>query len=93
MAAAKWCLPEQVVAKLREAGRLRGLGAAISRVCEKLGCAEQAFYRWRRVYGAMKEDEVIGLKRLGQENAWLKRIVAGQALDISMLKDLSRGSF
>ena len=27
------------------------------------------------------------------ENARLKRIVAEQALDISMLKDLSRGNF
>ncbi len=32
----------------------------------------------------------IGLRALEQENSRLKRIVAEQALDISMLKDLQR---
>jgi hypothetical protein len=45
------------------------------------------------MYGSMKEDEAIRLKMLAQENAGLKRIVAEQALDISMLKDLARGNF
>jgi hypothetical protein len=44
------------------------------------------------MYGSMKEDEAIRLKMLAQENAGLKRIVAEQALDISMLKDLTRGN-
>jgi transposase-like protein len=93
MAAAKRYTPEQIVAKLRDAERLQGQGATIPQVCKKLGCAEQTFYRWRRMYGSMKEDEAIRLKTLEQENARLKRIVAEQALDISMLKDLSRGNF
>ena len=93
MAAAKRLSPEQIVAKLREAERLQGQGATIPQVCKKLGCSEQTFYRWRRMYGSMKEDEAIRLKTLEQENARLKRIVAEQALDISMLKDLSRGNF
>jgi hypothetical protein len=44
-------------------------------------------------YGALKEDEAHRLKALEAENARLKRIVADQALDISMLRDLSRGNF
>jgi hypothetical protein len=40
----------------------------------------------------MTEDEAIRLKHLEQENSRLKRIVAEQALDISMLKDLSWGN-
>jgi hypothetical protein len=36
----------------------------------------------------LKEDEAQRLKALEQENARLKRIVAEQALDISLLKDL-----
>ena len=39
----------------------------------------------------MKEDEAQRLKALEQENARLKKIVAEQALDISLLKDLQRG--
>jgi len=44
-------------------------------------------------YGALKEDEAQRLKALEQENARLKRIVAEQALDISMLKDVNRGNW
>jgi len=62
-------------------------------VCKKLGVAEQTFYRWRLKYGALKEDEAQRLRALEQENARLKRIVAEQALDISMLKDLQRGNW
>jgi transposase-like protein len=84
---------EQIVAKLREAERLQGQGQTIPQVCKRLGVSEQTFYRWRLKYGALKEDEAQRLKALEQENARLKRIVAEQALDISMLKDLSRGKF
>lgn len=84
---------EQIVAKLREAERLQGQGQSIPQVCKRLGVSEQTFYRWRTKYGALKEDEAQRLKALEQENARLKRIVAEQALDISMLKDLNRGKF
>lgn len=84
---------EQIVAKLREAERLQGQGMTIPQVCKRLGVSEQTFYRWRVKFGALKEDEAQRLKALEQENSRLKRIVAEQALDISMLKDLSRGKF
>jgi hypothetical protein len=41
----------------------------------------------------MKEDEAHRLKALEAENGRLKRIVADQALDISMLKDLQKGKW
>lgn len=84
---------EQIVAKLREAERLQGQGMTIPQVCKKLGVSDQTFYRWRTKYGALKEDEAQRLKALEQENARLKRIVADQALDISMLKDLQQGKW
>ena len=84
---------EQIVAKLREAERLQGQGMTIPQVCKRLQVSEQTFYRWRTKYGALKEDEAQRLKALEQENARLKRIVAEQALDISMLRDLSQGKF
>lgn len=84
---------EQIVAKLREAERLQGQGMTIPQVCKKLGVSDQTFYRWRLKYGALKEDEAQRLKALEQENARLKRIVAEQALDISMLKDLQSGKW
>ena len=84
---------EQIVAKLREAERLQGQGMTVPQTCKKLGVSEQTFYRWRLKYGALKEDEAQRLKALEQENSRLKRIVAEQALDISMLKDLNRGKW
>ena len=84
---------EQIVAKLREAERLQGQGMSNPQVCKRLGVSEQTFYRWRTKFGALKEDEAQRLKALEQENARLKRIVAEQALDISMLRDLAKGKF
>jgi len=93
MAASKRLSPEQIVARLRDAEKLQAQGVTVPQVCKKLGVSEQTFYRWRTKYGALKEDEAIRLKTLEQENARLKRIVAEQALDISMLKDVAKGNF
>jgi putative transposase len=62
-------------------------------VCKRLGISDQTFFRWRIKYGALKEDEAQRLKALEQENARLKKIVAEQALDTSMLRDLERGKW
>jgi transposase-like protein len=93
MPSAKRFSTEQIVAKLREAEKLQGQGMTIPQLCKRLQISDQTFYRWRLKYGALKEDEAQRLKALEQENARLKRIVAEQALDISMLKDVSRGNW
>jgi putative transposase len=93
MAAAKQYSPEQIVAKLREHEKLQGQGLTIPQACKRIGVSDQTFYRWRTKYGALKEDEAHRLKALEQENGRLKRIVAEQALDISMLKDLNKGKW
>lgn len=84
---------EQIVVKLREHEKLQGQGLTIPQACKKIGISDQTFYRWRRKYGALKEDEAHRLKALETENARLKRIVAEQALDLSMLKDLQKGNW
>jgi transposase-like protein len=93
MPSAKRFSTEQIVAKLREAEKLQGQGLTIPQLCKRLQISDQTFYRWRLKYGALKEDEAQRLKALELENARLKRIVAEQALDISMLKDVSRGNW
>lgn len=93
MARAKRYTPEQIVAKLREHEKLQGQGLTIPQACKRIGVSDQTFYRWRTKYGALKEDEAHRLKALEQENGRLKKIVAEQALDISMLKDLQRGKW
>jgi putative transposase len=93
VAAAKRFTTEQIVAKLREAEKLQAQGMSIPALCKRLQISDQTFYRWRLKYGALKEDEAQRLKALELENARLKRIVAEQALDISMLKDVNRGNW
>lgn len=41
----------------------------------------------------MKADEAKRLKQLEGENQRLKKLVAEQALDIDMLKELAEGNF
>ena len=85
--------PEQIVGKLRQHEKLQAQGLTIPQACKRIGISDQTFYRWRLRYGAMKEDEAHRLKALESENSRLKKIVADQALDISMLKDLQQGKW
>ena len=85
--------PEQIVAKLRKFEKMRAEGLTIPICAKRLGVTEQTLNRWRNEYGAMSKDEAARLKLLEQENTQLKRIAADQALDIRMLKDLTKGKF
>jgi putative transposase len=85
--------PEQVVRKLREADRLLAEGSDIDAVCRHLEISVQTYQRWRSQYKAMRPEDVVRLKQLEKENARLKRMVAEQALDIDMLREVSRGNF
>jgi putative transposase len=85
--------PEQVIGLLRQAEIDLGSGMSIAQVCQKLAVSEPTFHRWRNQYGGMKADEMKRLKELEAENARLKRIVADQALDIQMLKEVAKGNF
>ena len=58
-------------------------------VLRKYGVSTASYYVWRRKYGGMELSEVKRLKELEAENGRLKRIVADQALDIVMLKDVN----
>ncbi len=82
--------PEQVIRKLREGERLLGEGSDLAAVCKHLEVSEQTWHRWRNQYGGMKAEDAKRLKELEKQNARLKKLVAEQALDIDMLKELSR---
>lgn len=82
--------PAQVVAKLRDAEAALAKGASIAQVCKQLGVSEHTYYRWRKQYGQLSQDEAKRLKELERENTKLKRIVADQTMDIDTLKELLR---
>jgi putative transposase len=86
--------PEQIVRKLREADQKLAAGTSIPEVARQLGISEATFHhRWSNHYGGMKADAMKRLKELEKENARLKKIVADQALDIQILKEVNRGNF
>lgn len=85
--------PEQVVRKLREADELLSGGASISDACINLGVSEATYHRWRKRYGGVEVQALKQLKALEKENARLKKIVADQAVDISILKEVAEGNF
>jgi transposase-like protein len=82
--------PEQVIRKLAEGEKLLAEGKTIDEVTRHLEITESTWHRWRNQYGGMKADDAKRLKELEHENTRLKRIVADQALDIEMLKELNR---
>lgn len=75
---------EQIIGILKQSEA----GAKTSELCRQHGISAGTFYAWRSKYGGLEVDEARRLKQLEEENAKLKRIVADQALDITMLKEL-----
>lgn len=65
-------------------------GTIAKDVCRKLGITEQTLYRWKAKYAGMEVSDARRLRELEDENRRLKKLVAEQALDIVMLKDVSR---
>lgn len=84
---------EQIIHKLREAEILIQKGQSVPQVCRTLGVTEQTYYRWRKEYGGLRVDQAKRLKDLEKENGRLKKLVADQALDLAILKDVASGNF
>jgi putative transposase len=76
---------EQIIGILKAAEAAGNIRA----VCSEQNITEQTFYRWRRKFGGLEVSEAKKLKELERENSELKRMVAEQALDNRMLKDLN----
>jgi transposase len=85
--------PDEIIRKLREAELAAGRGEDLAAILQRLEVSEQTYYRWRQRYGGMKAPDARRLKQLERENAQLKKLVAEQALDIAMLKEVARGNF
>ena len=58
-------------------------------LCRKHGISEQTFHNWKKKYGGLTVSELGRMRELEQENSRLKRLVADQALDIQLLKDVN----
>ena len=75
---------EQIIGVLKQAES----GMPVPDVLRTHGIASGTFYRWKAKFGGMEVSDARRLKQLEDENRRLKRLVADQALDIVMLKDV-----
>jgi len=78
---------EQVVAILAEADRGE---STIGEVCRAHGVSEATFYNWRKRFRGMGVEEVREYRRLKQENARLKKMVADRDLEIEAMREVIR---
>ena len=85
--------PEEIIKKLREAATLLAGGQGVEEVCKKLEVSPPTYHRWRQEYGGASEATVKRLKALEKENGRLKRLVADQALDNAILKEIAQGKW
>ena len=75
---------EQMVAIVREADRDQ-----VGFVAKRHGLSEQTIYTWRKRFGGLPADDVRRLKRIEQENARLKKLVAERDLEIEIMKEVA----
>ena len=80
---------EQILGILRQAEQ----GKPLPVVLREHGIAAGTFYRWKSKYGGLELSQLRRLKELERENNELKKIVAEQALDIRILKDVNSKNF
>ena len=84
--------PEQIINSLREAEVLLSQGSSAKEAARNLSITEQTYYRWRKEYEGMRINQAKRLKELEKENSHLKKLVADQALDNAILKDVAEGN-
>lgn len=65
----------------------------LDEVVRHLEVTDSTWHRWRNQYGGMKVDDAKRLGELERVNARLTKIVADQALDIDMLREVAKGNF
>ena len=81
--------PEQIIAILKEADA----GLPPAELCRKYGISDATYYNWKAKFGGMTVSDARRLKDLEHENGRLKKLVADQALDIQMLKEVCSKNF
>jgi putative transposase len=75
---------EQIIAILQE----HAAGTPPAELLRRHGISRQTSYAWKKRYGDLQVSEARRLKTLEEENRRLKRLVADQALNLQILKDV-----
>lgn len=80
---------EQIIQALKE----HQAGAAVAELCRRHGVSQPTFYKWRQKFGGLEVNDAKRLRLIEDENHKLKKLVANQALDMMVLKDLLSKKF
>ena len=64
-------------------------GEKVKDLARSVGVSQHTLYHWKKKFGDMTVNEAKRYKNLEAENAKLKKLVADQALDILMLKEVN----
>jgi len=65
----------------------------VEEACRLIAVSMATYQRWNSQYSGVKKDALKRLKELEKENARLKRLVADQALDMAILKEVADGKW
>jgi transposase-like protein len=74
---------EQIVAALRDAE-----ATTVTAAARKHGVSEQSIHRWRKQFAGMEVSDVRELRRLKDENARLKKLLAERDLEVEVMKEI-----
>lgn len=75
---------EQIVGIVRESHE-----HGVEPTAKKHKVSQHSIYIWRRKFGTMDAPQVSELKRILQENARLKKLVAERDLEIEIMKEVA----
>jgi len=64
-------------------------GKPVIEVTRQQGVSAATIHRWKSRYGGLGISDLRKLKALEEDNKRLRRIVAQQAIDIDLLKDIN----
>lgn len=76
---------EEILRIMREAET----GKPLADLLREHGISAGTYYRWKSKYSGLEPSQLHRLRELERENSELKKIVAEQALDIRVLKDVN----
>ena len=76
---------EQIIQMIKE----QEAGERTTDVCRRYGISQGTFYKYKSKYGGLEPSDAKRLRQLEDENARLKKLVAEQMLDITMLRDVN----
>jgi putative transposase len=63
-------------------------GQNVNDICREHGISQATFYNWKSKYSGLEVNQLKRMKELETEVSQYKKIVAEQALNITVLKDV-----